>query len=117
MTTINLSGVIPPVTTPFDERGDIQYDSVKAQVDWLVDCGVSGIAVGGSTGEGHTLEADEFRTLIETALEAASLHLRTAVRLCLKVRRMVVNQRGVASRRVSCGPSCGATKSKLKASF
>ena len=33
MTTINLSGVIPPVTTPFDERGDIQYDSVKAQVD------------------------------------------------------------------------------------
>ncbi len=71
MTTINLSGVIPPVTTPFDERGDIQYDSVKAQVDWLVDCGVSGIAVGGSTGEGHALEADEFRTLIETALEAA----------------------------------------------
>ena len=71
MTTINLSGVIPPVTTPFDERGDIQYDSVKAQVDWLADCGVSGIAVGGSTGEGHTLEADEFRTLIETALEAA----------------------------------------------
>ena len=72
MTTINLSGVIPPVTTPFDERGDIQYDSVKAQVDWLVDCGVSGIAVGGSTGEGHALEADEFRTLIETALEAAA---------------------------------------------
>ena len=71
MTTINLSGVIPPVTTPFDERGDIQYDSVKAQVDWLVDCGVSGIAVGGSTGEGHALEADEFRTLIETTLEAA----------------------------------------------
>ena len=71
MTTINLSGVIPPVTTHFDERGDIQYDSVKAQVDWLVDCGVSGIAVGGSTGEGHALEADEFRTLIETALEAA----------------------------------------------
>ena len=71
MTTINLSGVIPPVTPPFDERGDIQYDSVKAQVDWLVDSGVSGIAVGGSTGEGHALEADEFRTLIETALEAA----------------------------------------------
>ena len=71
MTTVNLSGVIPPVTTPFDERGDIQYDSVKAQVDWLVDCGVSGIAVGGSTGEGHALEADEFRTLINVAFEAA----------------------------------------------
>jgi len=32
---------------------------------------VSGIAVGGSTGEGHTLEADEFRTLIKVAFEAA----------------------------------------------
>ncbi|HAD35449.1 MAG TPA: dihydrodipicolinate synthase family protein, partial [Gammaproteobacteria bacterium] len=71
MTTINLCGVIPPVTTPFDAHGEIEYTSVKAQVDWLVDCGVSGIAVGGSTGEGHTLEADEFRTLIKVAFEAA----------------------------------------------
>ena len=71
MTKINLCGVIPPVTTPFDAHGEIEYTSVKAQVDWLVDCGVSGIAVGGSTGEGHTLEADEFRTLINVAFEAA----------------------------------------------
>ncbi len=67
MTKIDLSGVIPPVTTPFDEHGEIEYKSVKTQIDWLVDCGVSGIAVGGSTGEGHTLEADEFRTLINVA--------------------------------------------------
>ena len=32
---------------------------------------MSGIAVGGSTGEGHALEADEFRTLINVAFEAA----------------------------------------------
>ena len=42
MTKINLCGVIPPVTTPFDAHGEIEYTSVKAQVDWLVDCGVSG---------------------------------------------------------------------------
>jgi len=72
MTTISLSGVIPPVTTPFDEKGEIKYESIKAQVDWLIDSGVSGIAVGGSTGEGQALEADEFKQLIDVALEAAS---------------------------------------------
>ena len=41
MTKINLSGVIPPVTTPFDEHGEIEYTSVKAQIDWLINCGVS----------------------------------------------------------------------------
>ena len=72
MTTISLSGVIPPITTPFDENGEIKYESIKAQVDWIIDSGASGIAVGGSTGEGQALEADEFRQLIDTALEAAS---------------------------------------------
>ena len=70
MTTTNLSGVIPPITTPFDDQGEIKYESIKTQVDWLVDSGVSGIAVGGSTGEGQALEANEFKQLIDTALEA-----------------------------------------------
>ena len=55
MTTISLSGVIPPITTPFDENGEIKYESIKAQVDWIIDSGASGIAVGGSTGEGLSL--------------------------------------------------------------
>ena len=71
MTNINLSGVIPPVTTPCHERGDIEYPSVNAPIVCLLNCGVCGFAVGGSTGEGHALEADEFRTLINVAFEAA----------------------------------------------
>ena len=71
MANTELSGVIPPMTTPFTEQGELNLAAVKTQIDWLVDCGVSGIAVGGSTGEGHTLQADEFKALIEAAMSAA----------------------------------------------
>ena len=77
MANNELSGVIPPMTTPFTADGELDLAAVKTQIDWLVDCGVSGIAVGGSTGEGHALQADEFKILIECALEAADG--RTAV--------------------------------------
>lgn len=66
-----LKGVIPPATTPFDARGDIDFQAVAAQVRWLRAHGAEGVAVGGSTGEGHTLEEGEFRDLIAAAVEPA----------------------------------------------
>jgi len=66
-----MQGVIPPITTPFDAQGEIQFDGVGRQVRWMIEEGAHGIAVGGSTGEGHTLEQDEYRDLIATAVEAA----------------------------------------------
>jgi 4-hydroxy-tetrahydrodipicolinate synthase len=50
-----LDGIIPPMTTPFDDDGAIDDGAVRAQVRWLIDQGVHGLAVGGSTGEGQTL--------------------------------------------------------------
>ena len=67
-----LQGVIPPATTPFDANDEIDHGLVRRQVDWLVGAGVHGIAVGGSTGEGHTLDLDEHRALVETAVDAAN---------------------------------------------
>ncbi|MEZ5651557.1 MAG: dihydrodipicolinate synthase family protein [Burkholderiaceae bacterium] len=69
MTT--LFGVIPPATTAFDARGDIDFPAVGAQIRWLREQGANGVAVGGSTGEGHTLEGPEYRELIEAAIEGA----------------------------------------------
>ena len=71
-----LYGIIPPATTPFDEQGDIQFDAVRAQINWLIDQGVQGIAVGGSTGEGHTLDAEETRELVAAATQAADRGVR-----------------------------------------
>ena len=67
-----LSGVIPPMTTPFREDGEMSLDAVKAQVDFLVTCGSHGLAAGGSTGEGHTLDVAEYRDLMQATVDAAA---------------------------------------------
>ena len=66
----DLRGVIPPATTPFTRDGDVDLQAMKDQVIWLIDQGVHGIAVGGSTGEGHTIDVDELRGIVDTALDA-----------------------------------------------
>ncbi len=67
----NLFGIIPPMTTPFDEAGEFQPDKVAAQVNWMVRAGAHGLAAGGSTGEGHALDHDEYRDLIAATSDAA----------------------------------------------
>jgi len=65
-----LKGIIAPFTTPFTHSGDIDLSLVKPQVDWLIDNGVHGLAAGGSTGEGHALNRDEYHQLIEQTARA-----------------------------------------------
>ena len=67
-----LFGIIPPMTTPFNAAGELDANNVKSQVDWLVRQGAHGLAAGGSTGEGHTLDHDEYRDLITATCEAAA---------------------------------------------
>lgn len=64
-----LCGIIPPMTTPFDADGEIDLGAARAEVRWLLDQGVHGLAVGGSTGEGHTLDQDELRRLVGAVTE------------------------------------------------
>jgi 4-hydroxy-tetrahydrodipicolinate synthase len=68
---MTLRGIIPPMTTPFGADGELKLDLVRGQVDWLVAQGVHGLAAGGSTGEGHTLDGVEFRDLVTATVEAA----------------------------------------------
>ncbi|HEX5325321.1 MAG TPA: dihydrodipicolinate synthase family protein, partial [Acetobacteraceae bacterium] len=68
----NLFGIIPPTTTPFTADGDLDHAAARAQVRWMLEQGVHGIAAGGSTGEGHTLDVDELRRLIGATMEAAA---------------------------------------------
>jgi 4-hydroxy-tetrahydrodipicolinate synthase len=66
------SGVIPPMTTPFDRDGDVRLDAVKPQVEFLIEAGVHGLAAGGSTGEGHALDDGEYRELMAATIEAVA---------------------------------------------
>lgn len=65
-----LTGILPPFTMPFDRRGEIVFPAIKQQVDFAVERGVNGIVVGGSTGEGHTLGADEFTKVMRASHDA-----------------------------------------------
>ena len=65
-----LKGIISPFTTPFTKKGHIDLSLVKPQVDWLLDNGVHGLAAGGSTGEGHVLNRDEYVSLMEKTAES-----------------------------------------------
>jgi 4-hydroxy-tetrahydrodipicolinate synthase len=66
-----LKGIIPPMTTAFDVDGEIDEGAVRSQFRWMAGQGVHGVAVGGSTGEGHALDRDDYRRLIEITTDVA----------------------------------------------
>ena len=65
-----LRGIISPFTTPFSKDGEVNYELIKPQVDWLIENGVHGLAAGGSTGEGHVLNRNEYLKLMEKTSDA-----------------------------------------------
>lgn len=67
-----LRGVVAPFTTPFRDDGAIDLEAISAQVDWLLDNGVHGLAAGGSTGEGHVLDRAEYAELIAATVAAVA---------------------------------------------
>jgi 4-hydroxy-tetrahydrodipicolinate synthase len=64
-------GIVPPMVTPFKEDEEIDEEAFRRDVRYLIEAGVHGLAVGGSTGEGHTLRTDELRRLVAAAVEEA----------------------------------------------
>lgn len=64
-----LTGIIPPLVTPFDKSGDIDETAMRGQIRFMLDKGVNGVCVGGSTGEGHTLTLEELRRLVELTVK------------------------------------------------
>ncbi|CAN7572285.1 MULTISPECIES: dihydrodipicolinate synthase family protein [unclassified Variovorax] len=69
---LDLTGVIPPLVTPFTADGNIDEVAFRKVIRFNLDKKVHGVCPGGSSGEGHTLTIDEFKRLMEiTAAEVA----------------------------------------------
>ena len=67
-----LSGIIPPLVTPFTAAEEVDELALRADVRYMIEqAGVHGLVVGGSTGEGHTLTTDELRQVVGAAVEEA----------------------------------------------
>ena len=58
-------GVIAIATTPFDEKNQIDFNSVDTLADYYLESGVSGVTILGVMGESHKLNIDEQKSLIE----------------------------------------------------
>ncbi len=65
MSKFTIGGIIPPLVTPFRPDGSIDESAHRAEVRFMVEqAGVHGLAVCGSTGEGHTLSTEETRRIV-----------------------------------------------------
>lgn len=59
-------GIVPPLTTPFRPDDTIDEDALRADARYMIEVAkVHGLAVCGSTGEGHTLTTAETRRITQ----------------------------------------------------
>ena len=71
MTARQLAGVFAPIPTPFDSAtGDIAPVHLRHNVVRLLDAGLDGIVVGGSTGEAALLDVEEQRRVVAWVRDA-----------------------------------------------
>jgi len=65
---MNWAGVMPAITTCFDENLNIDHEFTARHGSWLVDNGCTGIVTNGSLGEGGALTLDEKIALWKTVV-------------------------------------------------
>jgi 4-hydroxy-tetrahydrodipicolinate synthase len=61
---IQWKGVMPAVTTKFNDRDELDLDNFKINIQAQLDAGVHGIILGGTLGEASTLTEEEKRILV-----------------------------------------------------
>jgi len=64
--------IVPPMTTPFSTDDTLDEAALRAETRYLIETArVHGLAVAGSTGEGHALDTDEVRRITAIVPEEA----------------------------------------------
>src|SRR5687767_16012408 len=76
---MNWTGVMPAITTCFDENLQIDHEFTSRHVKWLVENGCTGIVTNGSLGEGGTLSLDEKIALWKTCVSAVDVPVVAAI--------------------------------------
>ena len=64
-----LQGSLVAVVTPMKDDGALDLDAFRGLIDWHIREGTDGIVVVGTTGESPTVDFDEHRLLIKTAVD------------------------------------------------
>jgi dihydrodipicolinate synthase/N-acetylneuraminate lyase len=69
-TSVNWSGPMPAVTTPFDAKGQVDRAGFRANIQRLMKAGATGVVACGCTGEFWSLSAQEKKALYADAVAA-----------------------------------------------
>ena len=70
--SVNWSGPMPAVTTPFDDQGRIDERSFSDNIERLLAAGATGFVAGGCTGEFWALSHDERKRLADLSVAASA---------------------------------------------
>jgi len=68
--TMQWTGVMPAITTPFTADGDVDHAFLARHAQWMVDAGCTGIVALGSLGETATLSVPEKLDVLRTLVTA-----------------------------------------------
>lgn len=66
----NFHGVYAALVTPYNEDKTINYDMVTEHVNWLIDQGIDGFYVTGSSAEVFLMDDNERREVLKTVIKA-----------------------------------------------
>ena len=69
--SVRWAGVFPAVTTQFRSDQTLDLGATGRHLETIIESGVSGLVVCGSLGENQTLDPDEKRQVVETAVRVA----------------------------------------------
>lgn len=72
-----LSGLIAAPFTPMNEKGELNLEPITTYVDWLVNTGVNGAFICGTTGEGPSLRTEEKKAVFEEWVRCSDKKLKT----------------------------------------
>ncbi|MFG5857337.1 dihydrodipicolinate synthase family protein [Dysgonomonas sp. Shenzhen-Wh21] len=82
-----IEGLINAPFTPFDKNGKINLDPIESYSKLLINNGVRGVFINGSSGEGYLLTDEERRMLAEKWMEVSPSHFKVIVHVgstCIK---------------------------------
>lgn len=95
LTKEEVVGIFPPLYTPFTADGELDRNAFRNDIEYQLQFGVTGLVVGGSTGEGHALEREELIELTKIAVEqvAGRVPIMTGI-ITTTTREAVARARG-----------------------
>ena len=74
---MNFEGTYVAMVTPFDEKGYIDEEGFRSNINYLIEKGVNGLVGAGTTGESATITHEEHRQIIEILVDEVDGRVET----------------------------------------